>query len=203
MPEGEAPGLAQKDRIVNFSAELFFRYGYMRVTVDEIAAQLHISKTTFYKFYRTKEDLLDDVISSHFAKLSSVVADIMAQASNSLEQLKQVLRVLGEQLFPFEPWVLQDIRINVPKIWQRMQELQSRFVSSAVETLLRKGIDSGLLRADLDPGLVANLMVMTMRHALKSESLQELSRSVQDVFQTMVSIFFQGIVSEPGKPCRS
>jgi hypothetical protein len=48
-------------------------------------------------------------------------------------------------------------------------------------------------------------MVMTIRQALRAESLHKLSHSVQEVFQTLVGIFFVQILTDrgartPGRP---
>lgn len=199
MTEVDTELVGQKNRIVELSSALFFRYGYSKVTIDEIAAELHISKTTIYRFFASKEELLEDVIRNYYSQLQLLIKEITGAAKgNPLEQLKSVLRIVGEKLLPMEPRVVQDIRSSVPKIWQSIKELQDRFVLSAVETLLRKGVKAKLIRSDIDTSLMADLMVMMIKHAFQAESVKELSHSMQEISQAMIGILFQGIANPEG-----
>ena len=51
-----------KDRIKQKADELYRRYGIKSVTMDEIAAQLCVSKKTIYHSFSDKNELVDDVI---------------------------------------------------------------------------------------------------------------------------------------------
>ena len=46
------------DRLMEKSKELFWKYGYNGVSVDQIAKEAGISKMTIYKHFSSKEDLL-------------------------------------------------------------------------------------------------------------------------------------------------
>jgi AcrR family transcriptional regulator len=43
--------------LLNTARELFFKHGTKRVTIEEICEKADVSKMTFYKFFRNKEDL--------------------------------------------------------------------------------------------------------------------------------------------------
>ena len=47
-----------KQRIQLKARELFMRYGFRSVTMDEIAGQIGISKKTLYQFFEDKDALL-------------------------------------------------------------------------------------------------------------------------------------------------
>jgi AcrR family transcriptional regulator len=50
------------DRILDTAAELLLRWGYARVTIDDVASQAGIGKGTVYLHYRTREELFFSVI---------------------------------------------------------------------------------------------------------------------------------------------
>ncbi|MGE5335771.1 MAG: TetR/AcrR family transcriptional regulator, partial [Nitrososphaerota archaeon] len=62
-------------RILAGAEKLFTTYGYSRVSMDELAAELGMSKKTLYKHFPTKEALLLQVIEAFYAQLN---ADIEA-----------------------------------------------------------------------------------------------------------------------------
>src|SRR5215813_13996179 len=57
-----------KERILIKAAELFMRYGIRSITMDEIAAQLGISKKTIYQFFTDKDDMVYAVIGQEIKK---------------------------------------------------------------------------------------------------------------------------------------
>ena len=48
-----------REKIIELISEKFFREGFSRTTMDEIATDLHMSKKTIYKFFSSKEELLN------------------------------------------------------------------------------------------------------------------------------------------------
>ncbi|MGZ7046124.1 MAG: TetR/AcrR family transcriptional regulator, partial [Candidatus Aminicenantales bacterium] len=57
-----APAATLRARIVGAGAELFLSRGFVRVTADEIAGRLGISKATLYKSFASKEAILRAVV---------------------------------------------------------------------------------------------------------------------------------------------
>src|SRR3954468_1153843 len=55
------PIMDPKERILVKSNELFNRYGIRSVSMDDIAAQLGMSKKTLYQYYSDKDDLVNAV----------------------------------------------------------------------------------------------------------------------------------------------
>jgi AcrR family transcriptional regulator len=52
----------EKGRILDTSAELFSRYGYFGVTLDDIAKELHLNKITIYHYWHSKQDLYYEIL---------------------------------------------------------------------------------------------------------------------------------------------
>jgi len=200
-PVPESP---QRTRIIEFSQELFFRYGFSRVTIDEIVAELHISKTTFYKLFKSKEEIFLAVVSEYYAAIGEGIVKIKAQSAGSyLDEFRSVTRFIAEKLERWDEKMRRDIRTSVPRIWVTIQDLQSRVLHSVLRSMLDKGIEKGILRRDIDPSLVARLMVIAIQNILNGEELRAHSMSFLDAFRTMTDILLQGILADGEKPCAS
>ena len=188
-----SPG--QKGRILEFARELFFRYGFTRVTIDEIAAELHISKTTFYRFFKSKEDLLAEVVRAYYRKMRDGISDIMAQSAGGyVEELKKVLLYIRDMLERVDARTQEDFRTSAPGIWKTLQELKHRMVHTALEKVLEEGMGSKVIRPDIDARKVADVLIMAFENALDSEVLRPLSLSVEEAFHTLIDMFLGGIL---------
>ena len=170
------------------------------MTIDEIAAELHISKTTFYRHFKTKEDLLTEVIRAYYRKIRDGISDIMAQETGGYqEELKKSMFFIGDMLERMDARARQDIRSSAPGTWQTLLELQSRMVHSVLEKVLRKGIELGVVRPDLDTKLVADVLVVTIENTLNGETLRTMAVSLQSAFKVLVDVFLKGVLIEGKK----
>ncbi len=58
------PAIAQsgRERIVDLAIELFYRHGFNAVGIDRIVDEAGVTKTTFYKHFDSKEDLMEQAV---------------------------------------------------------------------------------------------------------------------------------------------
>jgi AcrR family transcriptional regulator len=182
-------------RILACARELFFRHGFARVTVDEIAAELRISKTTFYKLFPGKEELFAEVIRDYYDGIAQGIGEIRAgSAGDYLRELTQSMTFLRERLEQLDAKVRKDISVTTPRIWERLLDLQRRILHPVVVTLLQRGVEKKVVRTDIDLKLTARIVIMATEELLSGETLRRLSLSFQEAFQKLVGIFLQGIL---------
>src|SRR4051812_21984810 len=55
---GPAGKPAMRERIVEAAAELFYTRGIRAVSAEKVIAKVGITKVTFYRYFRTKDDLI-------------------------------------------------------------------------------------------------------------------------------------------------
>ena len=48
----------KKEQIIAAARKLFTKYGYKKVSMDEIAREANVSKKTVYAYFKDKEELL-------------------------------------------------------------------------------------------------------------------------------------------------
>lgn len=68
IPPRPAPGEAGKDareRIIRTAYELFTSHGLAAVGVDRIVAEANVAKTTLYRHFRSKDELIAEVLARH------------------------------------------------------------------------------------------------------------------------------------------
>ena len=53
---------AGRERIIDIAIDLFYRHGFNAVGLDRILAEAGVTKTTFYKHFQSKEDLMEQAV---------------------------------------------------------------------------------------------------------------------------------------------
>jgi len=64
-PAPEEAGADARERIIRTAYELFTRHGFNAVGVDRIVAEAGVAKTTLYRHFRSKDDLIAEVVERH------------------------------------------------------------------------------------------------------------------------------------------
>ena len=55
-------GERRKQELLRIAYQMFIQKGYEETSIDEIIAEAHIAKGTYYYYFPSKEDMLEDVI---------------------------------------------------------------------------------------------------------------------------------------------
>jgi len=84
-------------RIVEAAYSLFYRKGFARVSMDEIAARAKLTKRTLYLYFRSKDDLLAYSL-THYSELDKRRLDVIAARfpKNASDALDSFFRQLIE-----------------------------------------------------------------------------------------------------------
>ena len=77
--------------MLEVAAELFAQKGYHATSLDDVAARLHIKKTTIYHYIDAKEDLLIEIHDALFTMLEQDLVPITKSALAPDEQLRRMI----------------------------------------------------------------------------------------------------------------
>ena len=100
-------------------------FGFSRVTADEIAAGLGISKATLYKHFGSKEEILREVVAMARAEILGIVESIIAdESAGFLDKIMRLMLQMGEWFSQVGRVLAQDVRRSAPRIWETEDSLE-------------------------------------------------------------------------------
>ncbi len=91
--EKENPTPTAKARIMESSFAAFNQKGFDAVSMDEVAKQLRISKKTIYKYFGSKEELLEEALLDVFAKIEGRL-NLLERNKNPKDLLQRYFDIL-------------------------------------------------------------------------------------------------------------
>ena len=138
------------DRILEKSNELFLNLGFKSVTMDEIASSLGVSKKTIYKYYKNKTELVAAVTQHMFDTICGGIDGIRELELNPIDELFSIKRLIIEHLKDEKSSPHYQLQKYYPKIYNALKEKQFHVMQSCVINNLKKGIDIGLYRQNID-----------------------------------------------------
>ncbi len=88
-------------QIVKTAHDLFFRFGIRRVSIEEICRTANVSKMTFYKHFKNKNELVKFLMNEIYEQAFKQYYEIMDQDIPYAEKIEQVIQwklVMGENM---------------------------------------------------------------------------------------------------------
>ena len=97
-PAPEEAGADARERIIRTAYELFTRHGLTAVGVDRIVAEAGVAKTTLYRHFRSKDDLIAEVVERHHQLLLRgwLEPETRKRGATPADQLLAVFETLDE-----------------------------------------------------------------------------------------------------------
>jgi AcrR family transcriptional regulator len=146
---GEIGPLSVYQRIIDAAMSLFFRYGYSRVVVDDIARELAISKKTIYNHFGGKANILMAGIEQFATRYLTGAESILNNVDLTFRQkLNAYLLHIGISFSSVSRAFLEDIKRSEPVAWQRLTDFRREVPLKNFAQLLDEGTRVGYIRDD-------------------------------------------------------
>lgn len=81
----------KKEQIIEAARKLFNKYGFKKVSMDEIAREAGVTKRTVYMYFSSKEELFNYFIQEELNNMKKIVEDIEKQNLNFFEAIHQII----------------------------------------------------------------------------------------------------------------
>lgn len=195
-----APGLDIQNRILEVAGHRFFAQGFTKVTMDEIAHELGMSKRTLYQHFPGKKALLRKALLNRTERISQGLANISRSNENHFgEKLKQALTLVATEIPHFSPIFLRDIQRHAPEVWQELDQRRQEHIRTRFGRLLREGVREGFLRKDISAEMLVLLFLTLVRGIVNPETLSHLPLSAPQAFSLISGVLFEGILTDKGR----
>jgi AcrR family transcriptional regulator len=198
-------------RILDAAGQCFVARGYAKTTVEEIAAGASVSKGLFYNYFRSKEDVLLEVVERTMREWDEVCSVAGAAAEDAVEGESGPSGTLAslaamhhatleyaaanpvlQALFEMESWLLVHTHAG-PAMRASMERLRGE-----VRALVDRGIERGELRDDLDRGHLTEVILIHHLSYVQAQLEPEwVDTSVPGRIDAGLEVLFRGIARQP------
>jgi AcrR family transcriptional regulator len=185
-------------KIVEDSRNLFLKYGYKSVTMDDVARELGVSKKTLYQFVANKAELIERTLGFDIYTMQTWIEDVGLYEENAIDQLMIISRKVYDDFDRFSPALIFDLKKCYPELFKIHMEKKKQVVYQRMKENITTGIKQGIYRDDLDVDLVAGLYInkMISLHNNDLDFLENLT--FEKIFEVMFENHIRGIANQDG-----
>jgi len=158
-----------RQRIIEEASKMFRTYGIRAVTMDMLANQMNISKRTIYEVFRDKDEVLTGVLDWMAVKQKENTARIMKDSENVIEAIFRIIDMMMDHFQKISPAFIMDIkRIHKEAVENAERHHSVPFIDNNCE-ILRKGVEQGIFRDDLNVELTNKCMLEVAKITVDKE----------------------------------
>lgn len=133
-----------REQLQRAALELFAERGFDQVTADEIAERAEVSRSTFFRYFRTKEEVLLGRADELLAELHQVLADRPRDEplSRSVRRALQAMAA-GYEDRRSEILAIRDVAASHPDVLARALEHQAAWEAAFAAQLVERMAEGG------------------------------------------------------------
>jgi AcrR family transcriptional regulator len=180
-----------KERIIESCAKHVNMYGVKRFIIDDIAKDLGISKKTIYKYFKSKDELVSEFVSTSLEGNIQYTLEAIDKEETIVGKLNVALLSHHKYEIPLE--ILEGIQKYYPKDWEKIEE-QRNFKLKLVRDIIREGIDLGQLRSDINTEVISLILDQSTRAILDYNFLVDNNLNFNKALKEIEKILLYGIL---------
>jgi AcrR family transcriptional regulator len=170
---------------------LFLQQGISKFTMEDIANRLTISKATLYKYYASREEILDEIVRLKLLEIEAFETQLHDDQITFSERYFEVIKNASVLLAEFSSPFLQDIRQKYPELWEKIHAFQQRALLAA-EKFYQQGIHKNIMN-DINPRLLALTDKIFINAVANPSFLKDYGLSLQEAFDGFFQMKSKGI----------
>lgn len=203
---GTATRIDTRDAILDATDRLMSRYGFRKMTMDDLAKEAGLSKKTIYLHFRNKEDVGLSSIGRVVESVHRRLLDVMAELSSPDEKLRRmlILRVMGriESIKDYY-WSLDELFAVVRPAYMARRKSYFDREAEMLAAVLEEGVGLGVFQCPHPYDAANALLVATNAFLPYSLSVRELGEPDAIAFrlEVLVDMLMRGLV--PNLVCQT
>ena len=184
-----------KKRIMEISRELYSRYSFRKTTMNDIARELGMTKSSIYYYFGNKEEIFNQLISSDIEKWKKELSDFVGRQDSVQEKLAAYITKKMEivcSISDFYRSPIEEYHENFSLIEKLRAETDKEEIG-IIKEILGEGNRQGVFNVqDID---MTALNMLNILKGLEHYYIgRKKGRNLKKTMENMVSLFLNGLI---------
>jgi AcrR family transcriptional regulator len=180
--------------ILKAAGRVFYLKGFEGTKIEDVAKEAGIGKGTVYEYFASKQQLFEEMVAyNRELHINSIQTALQAAGTfrgKFLALAKYQTEAVSKHIHIFETIVCS--RIMAREVGALLLEQDNR-VGEVLKTVVSEAINDGQLRADLDPEMVAAVMMGTINQYCSKKVVFYQVEPEEIDFEKLVDVVMLGI----------
>lgn len=176
-----------------------FRKKGLRLTMDEIAKELKVTKKTLYNNFASKDDLMRIVMQHVLGEIEFKINLALTRGENAIEALYHTSNMLNKSLEEIGPLLLNDSATILPDLKLLDHTDRMSFYSKIISDNLDRGILEKLYRVDINKELITLFFTSAMAKIYSWDGSYLFLRDPYIFHSELIRYHLEAVVNDQGR----
>ena len=187
-------------QILRKAQEQFFANGFSKVTTDDLATELGISKKTLYQHFESKDDLVRSVVTLMREEMERAVNRIVDDAGiDVVEKFRLMMTTVGAKISSVRRPFFEDLRRKAPELWAEVERFRRERILGSFDRLITEGSRAGMLRSGIDPHIFVMMFYAVVQNILNPDVMSQLPQTPDEAFRMILTVLIDGVLSDEAR----
>lgn len=177
---------------------MFFEFGIRNLNMDDISRNLKISKKTLYQYFKSKEDLVEKLFEYDELKWDKEFSKVDLKANNAIEILLIASLMVFKEMQQLDPKIKFELKKYYEPVFTKFFVRKQNHIYTQISQNLRKGIEEGLYRNDVNIELMAGLYVKYLVDSHNQDFCFAENVTFEQIFEVMFESHIRAIATPEG-----
>ncbi|PCJ83812.1 MAG: hypothetical protein COA57_10415 [Flavobacteriales bacterium] len=170
----------------------FQQYGLRNVTMDEVAKVLQKSKATVYKYFKTKDEIVEFVVQYKLGEIAGFVPVLTDESRPFVQRYIKAVEHISTQLLEISNLFLSDLRKFYSEIWDMVNQFRDMAVNQ-LKDYYESGIKQGIFN-NINPKLLALSDQVLFDTLTDPQTLDKYGFTLKSVFEEYFKMRLYGVL---------
>lgn len=183
-----------EERIIKAAENQFFRFGFHKVPIDDIVSEAGTSKAAVYKFFASKEKLVETVLVNLNNYINNNVSSIISNTSIDFPQkLEKIIEFTSGLFQRINKAFLEDLHHHSPALRMEYEKMRLMRINKYYKKLFSEGIEQGIVRKDIPLDFILYYYGKVTELAVNPADQDLTKFSPKKVYQYLSRLFYDGV----------
>ena len=179
----------------------FFVHGFRRVSMDDLAAELRMSKKTLYACFPSKSSLVEAVLKDKFNEVAADLSRVASERSFDMEEaIHRFLQRVQAHAAEIHPSFVRDLGRESPDLFRVVEHRRRRLIRRHVADLFNKGRKAGLIRKDIPVHMLIEILLGAVEAIMIPSKVTELGLTLERGYSTIIRVILEGSIVRRSLP---
>jgi AcrR family transcriptional regulator len=188
----------EKDKILKFAQQKFFSEGFYKTTMDEISRELQMSKKTIYKYFPSKEKLVEEITDVMLNDAQCEIGAIIDSEDSAVIKFVKMLNKYMTNVNKFSERWYRDLQLHTPHIWKKIEALREEKIIRGSKKLIEQGKREKLIE-HYPAEIIIAAFISTIRTVMNPDFILANKFSMQQAFKYTFELLLSGILTVQGR----
>lgn len=186
--------------LINSGRDLFWKFGFKRVNVEDICRQAKVSKMTFYRYYQNKSELAKQIIDISVSDNLSKFKELMERDMDPEEKIRQFVMMKLDNTKQISNEFIEDLYLHKDSELKDYMSLKTNESWIEIINIMKKAQNDGWLRKNFKPEFLF-AVASKVTDLFNDPYLIKLYNSHADLIMEFTNLLTYGIAPRNEKDC--